>query len=150
MDPISLTVATNTLLGLCLTVSKSIIAYVKSVRNPDKSIKHLLIEIDTLYSTLNSLSDKLNDPLWEIVVRSGARHDGEYWKCIGISMRYCKQTIDDLSDVINKVVGVEGGFVARMIRPIRLGLKTEEITTYRQQIISYREAIGFALQWISV
>lgn len=151
MDPLSLTVATATLLDLSIKVSGAIIGYADKVQNPDKCINFLRVEIDSLSSLLKSFNATLRDPMTtHSISQLETRHDGEYWQHVRLSIGYCQQTIEGLEDILDKVMGSRKGLVGRMIRPVRLGLKTEDIAMYRQQIISYREAIGLALQWISV
>ena len=66
-------------------------------------------------------------------------------------MDNCRQTLEDLELTLKKVNNVEdGGFLRRAKRQITLDKQEEGIKMYRKQITSYREAMQFALQLISV
>lgn len=151
MDPLSLTVATATLLDMSIRASGSILAYVDKVQNPDKCLGYLRVEIDSLSSLLKSFHNSLSDPMSQYsMYHSQTRYDdGEYWVHVRSSISCCQETIQSLENILAKDGGRKG-IVTRVIRPVRLSLRGEEITMYRQQIISYREAIGLAFQWLSV
>lgn len=148
MDPVSLAASIATLTDLSLTVSKLIIKYIGQVQNPDDSIRYLRIEIDTLSTVLKSFRATLNDP--PSTQSFSIPHSEEYWKSVGLSIQYCQQTIEGLEGVLDRAMGGQGGVITRLMRPIKLGLKADEISIYRQQIISYRDVIGFAIQWMSM
>jgi hypothetical protein len=60
-DPLSLVVATVTLLDMSIKVSKAIKAYVDKVRNPDKCFNYLRLEIDSLSTLLERFHATLSD-----------------------------------------------------------------------------------------
>ena len=151
MDPLSLVVATATLLDMSIKVSKAIKAYVEKVRNPDKCFNYLRLEIDSLSTLLERFRATLSDnSSVQSRVRFEAGHDAEYWKYIRVSISYCQQTIKELEDVVKRVSNGQNGLIGRMLGPILRSPQTDEIPMYLQQIKSYRKAIGFSLTWISV
>jgi hypothetical protein len=151
MDPHSITFSTTTLLQQLFTVSRTLITYLDHVRNPDKCLGYLRVEIDSLSTLLKAFDNTLKDPMSSYSRSlSEGYEDAEYLECVRVSIKYCQQTIQSLEDALKEDMASGNGIVKRLIRPIKLSLKGDEIAMYRQQIVSYRETIGLASQWMSV
>ena len=148
MDPISIATASACLVRLSVTVSGYIYTYVSNTRNVDTTIRLLAAEIDSLARVVGSIQECFSDPsLANAALSSQTGHEGNRWRNVHRSMNDCKNTLNYLEQVMEKV---KKGKMGVFGRAVKLQMNSTEITSLKQQIAAYRETLQLSLQIITV
>jgi hypothetical protein len=149
MDPLTIAVTSATIVDMCSRVSLYIATYIQSCQAVDEAVRMLRIEIDLLAPVLRSLSTRF-DPSSALASELG--YEAEYWKDVRQSIEDCKNTLERLEGVLNRVNNVGSGrfMPRRSIKKFKLDLNSGEIALLKQQISAYRQTIQLSLNLITV
>jgi hypothetical protein len=109
------------------------------------------IEIESLSHVLRSINTSFSDPsLAKVALNAHTGHEAQHWENVRQSMRDCKETLERLEQVLEKVNKGDSGFLWRPKKTIKLNMKMETIALLKQEIAAYRQTMQLSLQLITV
>jgi hypothetical protein len=152
MDPVTIISTTATAIRLCATISGYIFTFVTNARNVDTAITTLGVEVNSLSQVLNAINDSLNDStLANAAFASQTGHEAQHWTNVQQSMEDCKQTLENLIQVLEDVRrnSGRGGLWGRARSQFNIGISSAQITSLKQQIAAYRQTMQLSLQLIT-
>ena len=148
MDPLSIVVASGTLVKLCTQLSKLLYTFINGARHVNKTVQALQGEIDALSGVLASINTSFKDDAYALKATTG--HERLHWECVEKSMNDCCRILESFKNVLEKVKKDGSGFFPRPMKQVRLKMNSAEITTLKEQIQSYKETMNLSLQIISL
>jgi hypothetical protein len=151
MDPLSITAASASLVASCFKLSEYLYKFINKNVLVNKTVGVLGREIDLLSQVLCAINTSFDDPiLAKAVLTSQTGHEAQHWANVKRSMIDCKDTLDGLEQVLLDVNKVDGKSFWRPRKVIKLGMKDELISLFKQQIAAYRQTMQLSLQLITV
>ncbi|KAK3701213.1 Rho GTPase [Vermiconidia calcicola] len=146
MEPLSVTTAVLTLLGVCVKASISIRQLKLGAGHAKSTVAGILSDVDSLRNVLQSMEMTLDD-LQQKDQFQTTGHIGVHWEHLGKSLKDGQATLVELAmfiQTLNKEVSMLDG----SRRYLRLKLADDTLVEYRQHVQSYRDAIQFSVQTI--
>jgi hypothetical protein len=148
MEPLSITTGTLALLGVCISVCVQLRKIKVGAGEAKARVGGLLSDVDNLRHVLQSLEATLDDlEARDLFQTTG--HIGAHWQSLSRSLNDGRDTLTGLEEMLtrlNRDVSVLDG----TRRYLRMRESAEKIVDYRQHVQSYRDAIQFSLQTITV
>lgn len=148
MDPLSITTGVLALLGVCVSVSMQLRKVKNGAGEAKARIGGLLDDVDNLRHVLESLEVTLDD-LENRDTFQTTGHIGAHWWSLNRSLKDGKDTLVELQSIL-EALDRDVSFLDGPRRYLRLRESTERIVDYRQRVQSYRDAIQFSLQTITL
>jgi hypothetical protein len=145
-DPFSITAGAVALLQVCLKVSLEL----KRFRNGASEAKTIATAMLTDVKGLRDVLQSMEDTFEDIQSQQGSQptgHIGTHWKNLLRSLHDGCAALHELEELlggINKDVPV----LDASRRQIRLKTASEQITSFRQQVQTYRDGLQLSLQTI--
>jgi hypothetical protein len=147
MDPLSITVASTSLIGLCYTLTAFLYTSIQGVKGIDASIQALCSEVNSLAQTLQAIQEIwTNNPL---VAEAQTRDNTTLWINIKKTLEDCQVGLEKLDGLCKKSKGKSSAgnsFFRRSIKQVKFSLSAGEIASSRLHIQAYNGAISIALQ----
>jgi len=146
VDPLSVSSLAITIVAICGTVGN----YINTVQTTDAFLDTLGIEVSQLSTVLYSISAQFkNLAERRRVLSTDAVNTEPYWVLVKQSLQGCELSLKRLRGLLQNLNRSHGFINGALVR-LRLGQRAPEIDMYKQQIVSYREALKLALHLISV
>jgi hypothetical protein len=146
VDPLSVSSLAITIVGICGTVAN----YINTVQTTDAFLDTLGIEVSQLSTVLYELSAQFKNLAdRRRVLSADAVNTEPYWVLVKQSLQGCEVSLKRLGGLLQNLNRSHGFINGALVR-LRLGKQAPEIDLYKQQIVSYREALKLALHLISV
>jgi hypothetical protein len=144
MDPLSIVVASESLVGICGKLSGYITWLNKTQVNTTIGI--LRVEIDSLSHVFASISTNFG----KRSLASLAPHtklEERHWKNVRQSMNDCKETLEKLHELLQPVVKEKrGGLFKKSVKVIELDVNPNDIALFQQEVMAYRKTMEISLQ----
>lgn len=144
---------TLTVMGICTRI----VNYTSRIKSTDEDIQRLKNQTQLLSNMFSNLNEQFHIQLIRQRVSAasddGNGFDGQYWNSLKEALNHCRDRLSNLEDLLKKQYrgGVFGRVIGhRLFAPIRLDSQKEEINNYLREINFYREAMGIALQFITL
>jgi hypothetical protein len=149
MDPLSIVVASEGLVGTCGKLSGYITWLNKT--HVDTTIGVLRVEIDSLSHVFASISANFGNRSLAMLT-SQSKLEERHWGNVRQSMNDCKETLEKLHGLLQPVVKLKRGgvFFQKSVKVIELDLNPNEIAIFQQQIMAYRKTMEISLQLMTL
>jgi chromosome segregation ATPase len=148
MDPLSITTSVLALLGICVSVCSQLRKVKHGAGEAKARIGALLNDVDNLRHVLQAMEATLDDlEAKDIFQNTG--HIGAHWHSLHRSLDDGRNTLVELEEMLTKL-DKETLVLDGARRYLRLKESTEAIAEYRQHVQSYRDAIQFSLQTVTL
>lgn len=148
MDPLSVTTGVLALLAVCVSVSIQLRKVKNGAGEAKARISGLLNDVENLRHVLESMEVTLDDLENQNLFQTTG-HIGSHWRSLNSSLQDGKDTLVELQAVLD-AIDKDVAFLDGARRYMRLKESTERIVEYRQHVQSYRDAIQFSLQTITL
>lgn len=149
MDPLSIVVASEGLVGTCAKLSAYITWLNKT--HVETTIGVIRVEIDSLSHVFASISTNFGSRS-NTSLTSQSKLEERHWTNVRQSMNDCKETLEKLHEILQPVVKQKRGgvFFQKSIKVIELDLNPNEIAVIQQQIMAYRKTMEISLQLMTL
>jgi hypothetical protein len=144
MDPLSIAVATVSLVKVCTVVGGELKQFINGTQLVNTAVNVLLADIEGFGQTLNVMKTTMEDPNINGSLSSSG-HLGNHWANVKILLSDAEKALDSLSCTIVKV-DKKVTVMDATRKHIRLKSAAEKIGLYQQQIRSYRDTLQISLQ----
>jgi|SRR5947207_10266534 len=146
MDPLSIVVASESLVGSCGKLSGYITWLNKT--HVDTTISVLRVEIDSLAHVFGSIGTNFGTRSQASLSKLEERH----WRNVRQSMNDCKETLEKLNELLQPVIKLKRGgiFLKKSVKVVELDLNPNEIAILQQQIMAYRKTMEISLQFMTL
>jgi hypothetical protein len=151
MDPISIIAASGSLVTTCYKLTGYIYTFINKNQLVDTAAGVLGLEIESLSRVLCAINTSFGDPsLANAALASQTGHEAQHWENVKQSMKDCKETLERLEGILQDINKVDTKFFRRPWKVLKLGMKEEVISLFKQQIAAYRNTMQLSLQLITV
>jgi len=140
-------------MGICTRI----VNYTSRIKSADEEIGRLKNQTQLLSNVFSDLNERFHIELVHRTVKAASDDGngiyGQYWNSLKESLSHCRDRLCKLEDLLKN--RSRGGVFSRVIghrllAPIRLDSQKEEINNYLREINFYRDAMGIALQFITL
>ena len=154
MDPLSIATGAIALVGTCVTI----LNFLEDKRNVNQKVASLFNEIEALAKLLKSLEKLAREPSLRMTKHGKANsrqvdlEDVGNWEMVDTTLKDCKDTLDNLAQVLEQVRAVLNvpERVQLPIRALKFQIKNGDIAQYKAQIEGHLRLIQICLQLITV
>jgi hypothetical protein len=144
MDPLSITIATLSLLKLCTAVGLELKKFIEGTELVNTAVNVLLVDVEGFSQTLDLMKITVEDPNINGSLESSG-HIGNHWVNVKILLGDAEKALESLSGTISRA-DKKVAIMDATRRHIRLKGAADEIGLYQQQIRSYRDTLQVSLQ----
>ena len=141
LDPISITTGVGALLQATYSIASKLKTFGDGVTIVKDKLNGLLYDVEALAMVLSSMRDTFEG----ITAVAGTGHISNHWKDISKAIENCKDTLAQLHGRLEEV-NKASKILDAPRRQLRLNFAADELSSFRQQVQSYRDTLQLSLQ----
>lgn len=147
MDPFCITTDAVSLLTVCFKVGVELKKLRQGAKEVDTHVTAMLVDVNSLRTVLISIEES-----FEELDASGPPTTGH----IGVHLAHIRRSLTDGCESLEKVerllikVNREVRYLDSMRRHVRLKEASELLSSYRQEVQAYKDALQLSLQTVTV
>ncbi|OQO13504.1 hypothetical protein B0A48_01733 [Cryoendolithus antarcticus] len=138
--------------GQAWQLGKALQKFYRETQHIDETVKLLGVEVESLGDSCDLVHEQL-ESIVNVEAASGASaydRDGKLWRTVCAEADQCRNTLDGLRKIVDRVKGERSSFTAQAMRQVKLNKNKENIEGIRQRIGLHSQSLQTVLQVINI